>query len=140
MSAIKPLSFWNDTASLPRFAAPTRNHRVDVIVVGAGITGVTAAYLLKKAGLKVALLERDRVGGVDTSYTTAHLTRVTDLRLNEIVTVFGEDAARAVWDAGGAAIDQIATLVRSEEIDCDFTWVPGYLHVPVGDTEAKSAT
>lgn len=138
MSAIKPLSFWSDTASLPHFTAATRNHRVDVIVVGAGITGVTAAYLLKKAGLKVALLERDQVGGVDTGHTTAHLTRVTDLRLKEIAKVFGEEAARAVWDAGGAAIDQIAHLVRTEEIDCDFKWVPGYLHAPVGANASQS--
>ena len=51
------------------------------MVIGGGITGVTAAYLLKKAGKKVCLLERDRLGYVDTGLTTAHLTYVTDLRL-----------------------------------------------------------
>jgi glycine/D-amino acid oxidase-like deaminating enzyme/nitrite reductase/ring-hydroxylating ferredoxin subunit len=139
MSAIKPLSVWQDTVDSPRFAPPARNHRVDVIVVGAGITGVTTAFLLKKAGLKVALLERERIGGIDTTCTTAHLTRVTDLRLKDIVKVFGADAARAVWDAGGAAIDQIAGLVRSEAIDCDFKWVPGYLHAPVGELGEDAA-
>ena len=46
-------------------------------------TGVTAAYLLKKAGATVVLLERDRCGGVDTAYTTAHLTFVMKLGTKE---------------------------------------------------------
>lgn len=130
--------YWIDSAQLPAFPRLEKKLAVDVVVVGGGITGVTAAYLLKKAGLKVALLERDRIAGGDTGHTTAHLTRVTDLRLKEIVKTFGRDAARAVWDAGGAAIDQMATLIRSEEIDCDFRWVPGYLHAPLGGHDEAS--
>ncbi len=135
MSAFKTASVWSETAALPAFGPPKKNHRVDVAVVGGGITGVTAAYLLKKAGLKVALLERSALGGVDTTATTAHLTRVTDLRLKDIVKTFGEDAARAVWDAGGAAIDQIAALIRAEGISCGFKWVPGFLHLPIEDMD-----
>src|SRR5207247_7183769 len=46
---------------------------------------------------------------------------------------FGKDHAKAVWDAGRAAIDQIATNIRDERIKCDFRWVPGYLHAPLGE-------
>ena len=125
-------SHWIATAPLPRFPPLERDLDVDVVVIGGGITGITAAYLLKRAGRKVALLERDRCARVDTGHTTAHLTAVTDLRLFEIEENFGRDAARAVWDAGGAAIDQIVNLIRSEDIACDFRWVPGYLHAPLG--------
>lgn len=128
--------YWTVGANLPRFPQLDRDLRVDVAVVGAGITGVTAAYLIKKAGLSVALLERDRCGGVDTRHTTAHLTYVTDLRLNELVSQFGRDHAQAAWDAGRAAIDQIEANVRGEGLDCEFTRVPGYLHAPRGESAA----
>jgi hypothetical protein len=59
---------------------------VDVVVVG-GITGVTAAYF-SKSGLKVAYWS-GTVWGVDTSYTTAHLTCVTDARLHKLESTLG---------------------------------------------------
>ena len=126
-------SYWIGSASLPRFPKLARNLTVDVAVVGGGITGVTAAYLLKKAGRTVALLERDRCAKLDTGHTTAHLTYVTDLRLHQLVRRFGRDHAQAAWDAGRAALDQIHALVQDEEIACDFAWVPGYLHAPWKD-------
>lgn len=139
MNTLHPSSYWISSADLPKYPAPSRDYQVDVIVVGGGITGITTAYLMKKAGLTVALLERSRLAGVDTGHTTAHLTRVTDLRLHEIVKTFGEDTARAVWDAGGAAIDQIVSLVRGEEIACDFRWVPGFLHAPLDSDDGSVA-
>jgi glycine/D-amino acid oxidase-like deaminating enzyme/nitrite reductase/ring-hydroxylating ferredoxin subunit len=124
-------SYWIDSAALPRFPKLDRDLTVDVLIVGGGLMGLTTAYLLKKAGRKVAVLERGRCAEIDTGHTTAHLTAVTDLRLFEIRKTFGADAAKAVWDAGGAAIDQIVTNVRAEDIACDFRWVPGYLHAPL---------
>ncbi len=111
---------------------------VDVIVVGAGITGITAAHLFKRAGKTVALVDRGRCAHVDTGHTTAHLTCVTDCRLYRIAGKFNETAAKAVWEAGAAAIDQIVQIVRKEDIACDFKWVPGYLHVPVDAKDDRS--
>lgn len=124
-------SYWIETAPMPRFPALEKSLEVDVVVIGGGIMGVTAAYLLKKAGHTVVLLERDRCARIDTGHTTAHLTAVTDLRLYELEKSFDRETARAVWDAGSAAIDQIATLIRAENIPCDFRWVPGHLLAPL---------
>ncbi len=129
-------SYWIDTGSLPPFSPPRGDVTVDVVVVGGGLTGITAAYLLKQAGLTVALLERGRCACVDTGNTTAHLTNVTDQRLHHLIHTFGPKAARAVWDAGGAALDRIVDLIRAEDIACDFRWVSGYLHVPVTGAKA----
>src|SRR5947207_15253912 len=93
------------------------NISVDVLVVGASITGITVAYLLKKAGSKVALIERERVASVDTGHTTAHLTYVTDVQLHELARNFGNDHAQAAWDAGAAAIDEIERIVGEEQSD-----------------------
>jgi glycine/D-amino acid oxidase-like deaminating enzyme/nitrite reductase/ring-hydroxylating ferredoxin subunit len=124
-------SYWIDTAPLPRFPKLDRDVTADVVVIGGGIMGLTSALLLKRAGLKVVLLERERCARIDTGHTTAHVTAVTDLRLHEIAREYSKDHAKAVWDAGGAAIDQIVNLIRGHDIACDFKWIPGYLHAPL---------
>jgi glycine/D-amino acid oxidase-like deaminating enzyme/nitrite reductase/ring-hydroxylating ferredoxin subunit len=124
--------YWLESASLPRFGKLGRDETVDVVVVGGGITGLTAAYLLTAAGRTVAVLERERCAQIDTGHTTAHLTMVTDARLTELASTFGRSHAQAAWDAGLAAISQIDAIVREQQIDCGFAWVPGYLHAPRG--------
>src|SRR5579859_1431233 len=95
---------WKQDLRRPQFPALDRNLETDVVVIGGGLTGITAAWLLKDAGAKVVLLERRRCAGADTGHTTAHLTYVTDERLHHLVKVFGRDAAKAFWEAGCAAI------------------------------------
>ena len=120
--------YWSESITLPQFAPLSNDLTVDVVVVGAGLTGITTAYLMKEAGAKVALLDRQRCASADTAHTTAHLTYVTDYRLHELVKHFGKDAAKAFWEAGAAAIDHMDEIVRSRKIDCEFRWVPGFLH------------
>jgi glycine/D-amino acid oxidase-like deaminating enzyme/nitrite reductase/ring-hydroxylating ferredoxin subunit len=122
------------------FPPPLRDVHVDVAIVGAGVSGVTAAILLKQRGYTVAVLDRGRVGGGDTGHTTAHLTAVTDRPPHDLLAALGPDHAGAVWDAGYAALDQIDRLVRSRRIRCGFDWVPGYLHVRPGHPRAGDDT
>jgi glycine/D-amino acid oxidase-like deaminating enzyme/nitrite reductase/ring-hydroxylating ferredoxin subunit len=129
---MKSTPFWFESSHLPSFPAPAADLHVDVLVVGAGITGITAAYLLKKAGRKVALVDRERVASRDTGHTTAHVTYVTDVRLSELVKRFGRDHAQAIWDANAAGMEQIAHLVSAEQIDCEMRRVPMYLHGAIG--------
>src|SRR5690242_16481585 len=123
--------YWIDSAPIRSFPSLGADLKVDVLVVGAGITGITAAYLLKQAGVGVALIERERVASIDTGHTTAHLTYVTDLSLSDLAKHVGRDHAQAAWDAGACAVDQIERIVREENIDCDFTRVPGFMHASI---------
>jgi glycine/D-amino acid oxidase-like deaminating enzyme/nitrite reductase/ring-hydroxylating ferredoxin subunit len=132
-------SYWEDSSSVSRYPALDRDVTVDVAIIGAGITGLTAAYLLKRSGRRVAVMDRRRAGGVDSALTTAHVTCVTDVDLSELVKHFGRDHAWAAWDAGLAAIEQIDRTIREEEIDCEWTWVQGYKHAPAGaETDDKT--
>jgi glycine/D-amino acid oxidase-like deaminating enzyme/Rieske Fe-S protein len=133
-----PSSYWFSGADFPRHPPLDRNLRTDVVVVGAGITGITAAYLLKKAGLRVVVLDRRRIASGDTGYTTSHLTCVTDVTLAKLAKSFGKDHARAVWDAGLAAIWQISECIDAERISCGFSWLPGYLFPPL-DRQVKDS-
>jgi glycine/D-amino acid oxidase-like deaminating enzyme/nitrite reductase/ring-hydroxylating ferredoxin subunit len=121
----------------PRFPAIDRNVEVDVVVIGAGITGITAAWLLRRAGKRVALIDRTRALEGDTGHTTAHITCVTDTRLHELAKRFGEDGARVIWEAGATAIDQIGSIAREVNADCNYRRVSGYLHAPVGASDQE---
>jgi glycine/D-amino acid oxidase-like deaminating enzyme/nitrite reductase/ring-hydroxylating ferredoxin subunit len=134
--------FWELSRPVRRYQRLNNDIEADVVIVGAGVTGLTAALLLADAGRRVVVLERDRCGGGDTSHTTAHLTMVTDMRLTELAERFGTSHAQAVWDAGLAAIATIDDIVRDHHIDAAFGWVDGYVHVPAGtaaDVETERA-
>jgi glycine/D-amino acid oxidase-like deaminating enzyme/nitrite reductase/ring-hydroxylating ferredoxin subunit len=125
--------YWSTSATFPQFAKLAEDVVADVVVVGAGMTGLTTAYLLAKAGKQVVVLERDRCAVTDTGHTSAHLTMVTDARMTELVKRLGRNHAQAVWDAGLAAIATIDEVVREHAIDAGFEWVDGYLHAPLND-------
>src|SRR5690348_11998784 len=119
-------SLWR-AATPPRFVGPLPTE-VDVAVIGGGICGLTAAYLLKKSGKRVAVFERERLGAGDSGNTSAHLTYVTDQRITEIAKQFDDGTAKLVWRGGEVAIDVIEST--SAGIACGFRRVPGYLCAP----------
>jgi glycine/D-amino acid oxidase-like deaminating enzyme/nitrite reductase/ring-hydroxylating ferredoxin subunit len=129
--------YWIDSAPLPEFPAVNGDCNADVVVVGGGITGITAAYLLKRAGCRVILLERERCASLDTGHTTAHLTHVLDTPLHELEHNFGTGRAQMAWMAARSAIDQIAANIEAENIDCEFRRLSGYLHAPVSGEDGK---
>ena len=129
-------SLWR-AATPPRFIGPLPAE-VDVAVIGGGICGLTAAYLLKKSGKRVAVFERERLGAGDSGNTSAHLTYVTDERITNLAKQFGEDAAKLVWHAGEVAIDLIES--NSAGIACGFRRVPGYLCAPFFEDKDPAAS
>ena len=130
-------SYWLESSGPTAFPKLDNDISVDTAVVGGGITGLTAAYLLAAAGKSVALLERGRCAQAETGHTTAHLTMVTDMRLTDLVKRVGRSHAQAAWDAGLAAIAQIDAAVREHAIDCRFDWIDGYLHAPSQRTDGQ---
>lgn len=118
---------WLHTVAPSTYPALDTSLDVDVLIVGGGVTGLTAGCLLRKSGRSVALVEKGRIGTSETGHTTAHLTYVTDMRLDELHRKFGRDHAGAVWDAGLSAIHQIRTLVAQAGIACELRSVPGFL-------------
>jgi glycine/D-amino acid oxidase-like deaminating enzyme/nitrite reductase/ring-hydroxylating ferredoxin subunit len=121
-------SLWIAGTRYPRFSRLQGDLAVDVAVVGAGITGLTAATLLKAAGKTVAVLEAARVAEGVTGYTTAHLTEVIDASFGTLLSHFGEDGARLAARAARASLDRIAGFVRERGIDCGFRRVPAFYY------------
>ncbi len=136
---MKTTQIWQTDVRAPHFPTLDADLSVDVLIVGGGITGVTAALMLKRAGRSVAIIERGRIGGGETGHTTAHVTYATDTRFTELVKTFGETHAQAAWDAGRLGMEQIAAFVASERIDCECRRVPGYLVAAGGGDTAAEA-
>lgn len=123
-------SYWIATTPSTSFAPLDRDGRADVVVVGGGIAGLTAAYLLSKAGLDVAVVDRERVAMAETGHTTAHLQVVDDTRLRDLVKRFGFEQAKARWDSHLEALRLIESICEQERIRCDLQRLDAYLFSP----------
>ena len=115
----KPVSFWLDSTATTSFPS-MESVKVDVAVVGAGIAGITAAYLLKKAGKTVALVEAEHIAANASGHTTAKVTSLHQLIYSELVDRHGEEKARLYGESNQAGVEFVAATVEKEGIDCDF--------------------
>jgi glycine/D-amino acid oxidase-like deaminating enzyme/nitrite reductase/ring-hydroxylating ferredoxin subunit len=120
---------WDVEAPPQEFVALRESLRTEVCVVGAGIAGMSVAYLLGKAGKKVVVLEDGPVGGGQTGVTTAHLASAMDDRFYHLEEMHGRDGSRLAYESHQAAIERIARTVADESIDCDFRELDGYLYL-----------
>jgi glycine/D-amino acid oxidase-like deaminating enzyme/nitrite reductase/ring-hydroxylating ferredoxin subunit len=121
-------SLWLDADTAPRHPRLAGEVRVDVAIIGGGITGVTTACLLGRAGKRVAIVEARQIGAGETGLTSAHLTSAIDQRYRSVMGKFGSDGARAVFQSQQSAISRIESFVNELRIDCRFERVPGYLY------------
>jgi glycine/D-amino acid oxidase-like deaminating enzyme/nitrite reductase/ring-hydroxylating ferredoxin subunit len=109
----------------------------DVCVVGAGIAGMTTAYLLSREQQRVVVLDDGPVAGGETCRTTAHLVNAPDAWFTEVERQHGSRGARVAAESHTAAIDRIEEIVRREQIRCGFRRLDGYLYSEPGEsTEA----
>jgi glycine/D-amino acid oxidase-like deaminating enzyme/nitrite reductase/ring-hydroxylating ferredoxin subunit len=123
-----PNSLWLDTTAGPPWPALSSDVTVDVAVIGGGITGITAALLLKRGGARVAVLEARRVCEGATGYTTAKVTSLHATIYQELVSSFGETGARVYAEANEGGLALVAELIREHRIDCDFRRRPNYTY------------
>jgi glycine/D-amino acid oxidase-like deaminating enzyme/nitrite reductase/ring-hydroxylating ferredoxin subunit len=105
----------------------TADATADVCIVGAGISGISTAYLLAKEGKRVLVLDDGPIGGGETGRTTAHFVNALDDRYFEIERVHGEGGARLAAESHTDAIERVAEIVAMEGIDCALRRVEGYL-------------
>lgn len=121
-------SLWVETTPATRYPPLNGMVNVDVAVIGAGITGLLVATLLKRTGARVAVIEAGRVAAGATGYTTAKVTSQHGLVYRNLVEDAGAERARMYADANQAAIERIAALVADDGIDCDFQRASAYTY------------
>ena len=126
------VSFWERTAEKFSTGPLQQDTTADVCVIGAGIAGVTTAYLAARDNRSVVIIDDGPVGGGMTGRTTAHLVNAIDDRYTDLEKFLGEECARLTAESHTAAIDCADRIVREHNIACDFERVDGYLFLPPG--------
>ena len=121
-------SLWVGTTDPPGFHELHADTDADVVVVGAGIAGLTAAALLKEQGRRVVVIDAGPVAAGVTGYTTAKLTVLHGLIFDDLASAFGDEGARTYADANLAGMATVADLAVRHGIDCDLEWRPAYTY------------
>ena len=120
-------SVWMATASVPAYPPLAADIETDACVVGAGIAGLTTAYLLGRQGLSVVVIDAFGVGAGETGRTTAHFFPPDEWYV-DIEKGFGQKKAKLVADSFSQAIAQVESIIALEKIDCEFERLSGYLY------------
>jgi glycine/D-amino acid oxidase-like deaminating enzyme len=115
-------NYWLTTIQMPSTdAAGPLPSRVDVAVIGAGFTGLSAARTLAKRGGSVAVLESETIGWGASSRNGGMVLTGMKLGVNQLISMYGRDLTRCMYAASLQTIDCVEQIVREEAIDCDFS-------------------
>lgn len=134
-----PKTFWREI-EFPSYPKLSEDLSVDVAIVGAGITGITAAYLLSKEGLKVALIEAGSVLNGTTGHTTAKLTAQHGLIYDELINHFGKEKARLYYESQMDAIKFVESTIQENGIECDFSKEDAFMYAVTDEYAEKLQT
>ena len=121
-------SFWLEMCPATDFPMLEMGLEVDVVVLGGGIAGITAATLLKDAGHSVAVLEAERIVKDVTVGTTAKISAAPNLVYDSLLSRFGKATAQKTALANMNAVEKIADIVRERKIECNFRRLPLYIY------------
>lgn len=119
---------WESSERSEQHMALNAHLETDVVIIGGGITGIMSAYLLALEGKRVVVCESGRIGYGATVCTTAFVTQVVDMTFAQMKKLLGSEKTKALWHAGGSAIDIIEHIVQTESIDCDFLRCSEFLY------------
>ncbi|MFM0498082.1 FAD-binding oxidoreductase [Paraburkholderia caledonica] len=114
-------SYWLDTA--PPFATACEgpvDGLADVVVIGAGFTGLSAALALGKRGASVTVVDAGRIGGGASGRNGGQVNTGVAQDFVALAAQLGIERASACYRAFADAVDTVERLIREEQIDCDY--------------------
>jgi glycine/D-amino acid oxidase-like deaminating enzyme len=117
-------NYWATTVKMPKTdveAARPLPEKVDVAVIGAGFTGLSAARTLAKRGTQVAVLEAETIGWGASSRNGGMVLTGLKLGVNKLISMYGRERAQRMYAASLATIDCVEKIVREAKIACDFS-------------------
>jgi glycine/D-amino acid oxidase-like deaminating enzyme len=119
--AFNEANYWLDTVVMPTGTAGNLPGRVDVAILGAGFTGLSAARALAGRGAKVAALESHTIGWGASSRNGGMVLTGLKLSVETLAARYGLDATKRMYAASLASIDLVEKIVHEEKIDCNFS-------------------
>ena len=125
---VLPESYWMATTPVTDYPALESDIETEIAIVGGGLVGITLAYFLKKEGIKVTVIDADRIAQGTTGHTTAKITSQHSLIYDRIVSKFGREKAMQYASANEAAIGTIAGIIEENNVRCDFCNQSAYVY------------
>lgn len=119
---------WSETASIKDRPCLGKDIETDIVVIGAGLAGILIAYMLKKHGREVVIVEARKPGSGNTRNTTAKITSQHELIYNKIIKEFGVEKASHYATLNELAIKKYRNIIEEEKIDCDFEEKDAYVY------------
>ena len=104
------------------------DYSADVCIIGGGITGLSTAYYLAKNGLRVIVIEKNKLAEKTSGNTTAKITSGHGLIYDYLIKSFGEKFALGYLESNQKAIENIKKIIDEEEIECDFEYQPNIIY------------
>jgi glycine/D-amino acid oxidase-like deaminating enzyme len=115
-------NYWLDTAPTPALLPATDlPESVDVAVIGAGYCGLASACTLARRGVKVAVLEAETAGWGASSRNGGMVLTGLKLPVPKLISRYGRETVRKMYAASLDSIACVEQIVRSENIDCNFS-------------------
>lgn len=121
-------SYWLDSTDAKQYPKLDQSIETDVVIVGGGIVGITAAYFLSEKKIDTVLIEGDRLFNGTTGHTTAKITAQHGLIYDELISNIGEDQTKQYYKANEQAIHLIRSLIEKHQIDCELKEEDAYLY------------
>ncbi len=119
--ALQEHNYWLTTAEFPKTEVTRLPERVDVAIIGAGFTGLSAARTLAKRGARVAVLESETIGWGASSRNGGMVLTGMKLGVNKLISTYGRELTQRMYAASLATIDCVEQIVREEAIECEFS-------------------
>ena len=125
---MKNISIWKDTVNVKKYPKLSSDKDVDVLIIGGGITGASTFYYLKNSGLKVILVDQNKIGFSTTGSSTGKLNFLQNNLIDKIRSSVGDEGAFEYIESQRYIIDEIVNIINTNNIDCDLEKINNYLY------------
>jgi len=114
-------NYWLTTTQMPAGSADSLPEFVDVAIIGAGFTGLSAARTLARRGANVAVLDSETIGWGASSRNGGMVLTGLKLGVNKLISMYGRELTQRMYAASLASMDCVEQIVKEENIQCDFS-------------------
>ena len=111
-----------------KYESLNQDIKTDILIIGAGLTGVTIGYYLSKKGYDVTIIDKSLVGEGTSGYTSAKITSEHGLIYKYLLESKGYNFAKLYFDANQEGLNNIIDIINNENINCDLERKSSYIY------------
>lgn len=120
-------SYWILSSQGKEYSKLNKDIKTECLIVGGGIAGVTSAYLLSKKGIKVTLVDANKIGEGCTGRNTGKITSQHNIIYSKIKKEYDLERAKSYYEANNEALNLMEKIINENKIDCNFERLPAFI-------------